>query len=108
MPAMRRGWRGACPWLKAGLALPIVGGVGWQFARLLSQPELWDRPWRLHLGWLAVSVLTYVAGLGCWGAFWLRLLHRLGVYPPAAAAFRAYYVSHLGKYVPGKAWAILL
>jgi hypothetical protein len=108
MPAMRSGWRRAWPWLKAGLAVAIVGGVGWQFARLLAQPELWDRPWHLHPGWLAVCILTYVAGLGCWGAFWLRLLHRLGLRPPAGAAFRAYYVSHLGKYVPGKAWAILL
>jgi glycosyltransferase 2 family protein len=108
MPAMRSGWRSAWRWLKALLAVAIVAGVGWQFARLLAQPELWDRPWQLHPGWLAVSVLTYVVGLGCWGTFWLRLLHRLGLHPPAAAAYRAYYVSHLGKYVPGKAWAILL
>src|SRR5207244_6475766 len=50
----------------------------------------------------------YVVGLGFWGAFWLRLLHRVGLRPSAGAAFRAYYVSHLGKYVPGKAWAILM
>jgi hypothetical protein len=62
----------------------------------------------MHPGWLALSVMTYAAGLGCWGTFWLRLLHRLGLHPPVLAAYRAYYVSHLGKYVPGKAWAILL
>jgi hypothetical protein len=94
--------------VKALLAAAIVGGVGWQFARLLRQPELWERPWRLDTGWLSVSAVSYTLGLGCWGAFWLRLLHRLGLQPPVGAAFRAYYVSHLGKYVPGKAWAILL
>src|SRR5438128_59866 len=104
MPAMRRAW----PWLKLLLAAAIVGGVGWHFARLLRQPELWERPWRLAPRWLAVSVAAYLAGLGCWGAFWLRLLHRLGVRPAPGAAFRAYFVSHLGKYVPGKAWAIVL
>jgi hypothetical protein len=36
------------------------------------------------------------------------LLHRVDIRPPWGAAFRAYYVSHLGKYVPGKAWAILM
>jgi hypothetical protein len=38
----------------------------------------------------------------------LRLLHRVGLQPPVGAAFRAYYVAQLGKYVPGKAWAILM
>jgi hypothetical protein len=108
MPAMRGGWQSVWRWLKAALAVAIVGGVGWQFARLLRQPELWERPWHLRPGWLAVSVGTYTAGLGCWGTFWLRLLHRLGLHPPLGSAYRAYYVSHLGKYVPGKAWAILL
>jgi hypothetical protein len=94
--------------LRIVLAVAIVLGVGWQFARLLAQPELWERPWRLRFDWLAICVGCYVFGLACWGAFWLRLLHRVGRRPPAGAAFRAYYLSHLGKYVPGKAWAILM
>ncbi|HEY1380988.1 MAG TPA: lysylphosphatidylglycerol synthase domain-containing protein [Gemmataceae bacterium] len=100
----RTWWR----WLRVALAVAIVGGVGWQFARLLAQPELWNRPWRLRPGWLAACVGCYLAGLACWGAFWLRLLHRVGLRTPVGAAFRAYYVSHLGKYVPGKAWAIVM
>src|SRR5882724_4326865 len=104
MPAMRRAWW----WLKLLVGAAIVAGVGWRFARLLRQPELWEQPWRLDPVWLAVSVVAYLAGLGCWGAFWLRLLHRLDLYPPPGVVYRAYYISHLGKYVPGKAWAILL
>jgi hypothetical protein len=97
-------WR----WVRIALAVAIVGGVGWQFARLIAQPELWARPWALRPGWLAACVVCYLLGLACWGTFWLRLLHRVGLRPRAATAFRAYYVSHLGKYVPGKAWAILM
>jgi glycosyltransferase 2 family protein len=108
MRAMRRGrpvlWR----WLRVALAVAIVGGVGWQFARLLAQPELWNRPWQLHPAWLAACVGCYLLGLACWGTFWLRLLHRVRLRPPPGATYRAYYVSHLGKYVPGKAWAILM
>jgi glycosyltransferase 2 family protein len=108
MPAMRRERRTWWRWLRVALAVAIVGGVGWQFARLLLQPELWERPWQLHPAWLAACVGCYLAGLACWGTFWLRLLHRVGLRPSLAGAYRAYYVSHLGKYVPGKAWAILM
>ncbi|MFO0807081.1 MAG: lysylphosphatidylglycerol synthase domain-containing protein [Gemmataceae bacterium] len=94
-------------WIKAGLATLIVAGVGWQFARLLSTPELWDREWTLQPGWLVVSMVAYALGLGFWGAFWLRLLRRVGHAVTPIAGMKAYYVSHLGKYVPGKAWAIL-
>ena len=108
MLAMRGGRRRWWRWLRIALAVAIVGGVGWQFARLLTQPELWERSWRLRPGWLAATVAWYVVGLACWGSFWLRLLHRVGVKAPISAGFRAYYLSHLGKYVPGKAWSILL
>src|SRR5581483_8491931 len=108
MPAMRRRYRGWWPWLKAALAVAIVGGVGWQFARLLRQPEVWEQPWALRPGWFVVSVACYAAGFACWGGFWRRLLVRLGLRPPLAATFRAYFVSQVGKYVPGKAWAIRL
>jgi uncharacterized membrane protein YbhN (UPF0104 family) len=57
---------------------------------------------------LAASLLCYTVGFACWGGFWRRLLVRLGLRPPFAATYRAYFISQIGKYVPGKAWAILL
>src|SRR5262249_55867674 len=36
------------------------------------------------------------------------LLHSLGQQPSRLAAFRAYYVSQLGKYLPGKAVAVVM
>lgn len=108
MPPMRRGRSTWWPWLRGVLAVAIVLGVGWQFARLLTRPELWDRPWRVHYGWLCVCLLSYAIGLGTWCGFWLRLLDRVGLHPRASAAYRAYYLSQLGKYVPGKAWALVM
>jgi len=40
--------------------------------------------------------------------FWHRTLGALGQPAPWLAAFRAYYLGHLGKYVPGKALAVIL
>src|SRR3954470_16312065 len=88
MPPMRRGKRAWWRWLRVALAVAIVGGVAWQFARLLSQPELWERPWQLHPAWLAACVGCYIVGLACWGTFWLRLLRRVGLRPSSGAAYR--------------------
>ncbi len=108
IPPMRGGRQTWWRWLRFALAVAIVAGVGGQFARLLAQPELWERPWQLRPAWFAACFACYLLGLCCWGAYWLRLLHRLGFRPPVGATYRAYYVGQLGKYVPGKAWAILM
>lgn len=93
---------------KALLAVAIVGGVGWQFAKLLRSPELWEKPLRPEPGWLAASGGLYLLGMGLAGLFWYRLLGRVGEHPPGLAMARAYFIAHLGKYVPGKAWALVM
>ncbi|MFN4257716.1 MAG: lysylphosphatidylglycerol synthase domain-containing protein [Gemmataceae bacterium] len=101
---LRRWW----PVGKAVLAVAILVFVGRQFVLILQSPELWARPLPLRVGWLAATVLFYVIGLTIWGGFWLRLMHRLGQRPAVLGAYRAYYLGHLGKYVPGKAWSLVL
>jgi uncharacterized membrane protein YbhN (UPF0104 family) len=99
---LRRAW----PILKAILWLAILFLIGRQFARDLQRPELWHRP--PHPGWLVVSGLLYLLGLGISALYWDRLLGHLGARPPLGVALRAYYLGHLGKYLPGKAWALFL
>jgi hypothetical protein len=109
MAAAMRAWlRKLWPVGKALLALAILVGVGWQFARILGRPELWEQPLPWRPGWLAVSAGVYLLGLGFSAGFWYRLLRILGQRPAVATMLRAYYIGHLGKYVPGKAWALLL
>jgi hypothetical protein len=105
---MRVRWQRLWPWAKLLLAVAIVGGVGWQFATLLRRPELWDNPPDLRPGWLMVCMAIYMMAWGFPGFYWLHLLGVLGPRPPVAGAARAYFVGHLGKYVPGKAWALVL
>jgi hypothetical protein len=99
---LRRYW----PLLKLLLGLAIVFVIGRQFYRDLQRPSLGERP--LHAGWLLASALFYLLGLGFSALFWYRLLAHLGSRPPLGLALRAYYVGHLGKYLPGKAWALFL
>jgi uncharacterized membrane protein YbhN (UPF0104 family) len=103
------------------LALAVLAAVGWQFARILQTPALsdvegsrssaevlWERMEQARPAWLIVAGALYLLGIGCSAVYWRRLLRRLGQPMSAMRAARAYYVSHLGKYVPGKAWALLL
>jgi len=99
---LRRAW----PIVKALLWLLILFMIGRQFARDLHRPELGHHS--LHSGWLVLSGLLYLLGLSLSALYWNRLLGHLGARPPLAAALRAYYIGHLGKYLPGKAWAVLL
>ncbi|MFL5339198.1 MAG: lysylphosphatidylglycerol synthase domain-containing protein [Gemmataceae bacterium] len=97
-------WRAA----KVVLAVLIVGGVAWQFAKILRRPELWAQPLRPDFGWLALAAAAYMAAFCFWGSFWVRLVRGFGQPLPWLAGASAYFASQLGKYVPGKALAIVL
>jgi hypothetical protein len=103
MREKRRRWWPAVKWL-LGLAILVL--IGRQFARDLQRPDLWQR--HLHPGWLVVAGLLYLLGIGCSAVYWRRLLGHLGPRPTLLTAARAYYVGHLAKYLPGKAWAVFV
>jgi uncharacterized membrane protein YbhN (UPF0104 family) len=92
--------------VKALLSLAILAAVGWRFSRDLAQPELYARP--VRVGWLVLAGLLYLVGMSLSGLYWRRLLHWLGASPTVVGCLRAYFVSQLGKYMPGKAWAMML
>jgi glycosyltransferase 2 family protein len=98
--------RWAWPVTKALLALAIITAVAWQFWRDLHHESLQN--FTIRWGWLVVSALLYIVGLGFAGCYWYRLLVIFGEKPMFLAALRAYYISQLGKYLPGKAWALVM
>ena len=97
-------------WLgvKVVLAIVIVGAVAWHFAKILSGPELWARPLRLDPVSLALAMAAHGLALLCWATFWHRLLRVCGEKVAFRASAFAYFASQFGKYVPGKALAIVL
>jgi hypothetical protein len=91
----------------------IVAVAVWAIYRTIFDPrnKLPDhqgQPWTLHPGWLLVSGLLYSLGILPEGLFWHRALRSLGQQTPLGRTLRAYYIGHLGKYVPGKAMVVVM
>lgn len=107
--SLRRPWKGR---LKLGVKLALGLLIAWMVSRHVAR--VWDeldkagREVVLDPAWFGVSMALYSLGLGAFGiAFW-RILGNsatpVGFWP----ALRAYLISHLGKYVPGKALVVVL
>jgi hypothetical protein len=103
---MRAWWRRSWPALKVVLIVAVLAGVGVQLARDLAKVDPSDLA--LRPAWLAVSGLLYLMALGFSAWFWYHLLWTFGERPAPLATARAYYLGHLGKYLPGKAWALFM
>ena len=102
--------RGKGKWCLALGKVLVILLVVWFVRKTLQEGwrELQQGHWQLEWGWLALSGGVYLAGLIGPAFFWHHVLHRLGQKPRLADSLRAYYISHLGKYVPGKAMVIVL
>ena len=62
----------------------------------------------VRFGWLAWAGLVYIAALAPAWLYWHRILQRLEQRPRMFESARAYYIGHLGKYIPGKALVVVL
>ena len=63
---------------------------------------------QIRPGYLLAAGFCYLAGLlPCWW-FWHRTLQAMGQRPTCRETLRAFYIGHLGKYVPGKALVVVL
>jgi uncharacterized membrane protein YbhN (UPF0104 family) len=97
-------------WLLRGLKLLIIVLVVWAVRRTLYDglSRLDEHPWHVQPAWLAAAGAIYLAGLFPAAVFWHRALGALGQDVRLAETLRAYYIGHLGKYVPGKAMVVVL
>jgi len=97
-------------WLAAKtlLALAIVVGVARYFQGILTHSQFDAQRLNLRFEFLVPAGLLYLLAHFCWAIFWVRLLHGQGIHVSWGVGLRAYFVSQLGKYVPGKAWVILM
>ena len=94
--------------LKLGLTIVVLAFVGRHVARTWRDIQERGLSVRIDLAWLVVAVGLYVAGLVVLGGYFWRVMAAgstpIGPYP----AIRAYVISHLAKYVPGKAMVVVV
>jgi len=103
MRAWLRKWWRVLKWL---LVLAILAAFGREFWRELQRAEAWRQA--LNLNWFVLSGGLYLFGLAFLAAYWYRLLLSVGQRPTFLGAIRAHYIGQMGKYVPGKALALVL
>jgi glycosyltransferase 2 family protein len=100
--AQRRLWRvlqfvaGA---LLVGLAVRSIA-INWHDLR--SQPI----DWQLSAGWIAASVLVVFTAYAVLIEAWRRVVLSMGERLAFGTAARIWFLASLGKYVPGKVWAV--
>ena len=97
-------------WLLPLIKLLIVGLLAWFMSDTIRQgiEQIEREKVTLNVPWLVTSGVLYLLGQLPSGMYWHRVLHRLGQAARWGETLRAYYIGHLGKYVPGKALVIIL
>ncbi|MCR4412371.1 MAG: flippase-like domain-containing protein [Thermoguttaceae bacterium] len=102
-------------WLFRAAKLAMLAVILWAVHRTLF--DAWtqltekspDGPhWQVRIEWLVLAAGVYLVGLLPAGIFWHRVLRSLGQEAGLGETLRAYYIGHLGKYVPGKAMVVIL
>jgi len=90
-------------WVCAGILLYAAGRQIVAELRKLHGREI-----SFDLTLLFVGALLYAAAMSCFAAFWRQTALGMGGHPGSLEVQRAYFASQLGKYIPGKAWVILI
>jgi glycosyltransferase 2 family protein len=94
--------------LKSVVAVLVVCAVSRHVVLAWNDLGARNESLKFELRWLAGAGLLYVFGLAAYGRVFERILHSSATPVKLGPALRAYIVSHLGKYVPGKAMVVVI
>ncbi|MGA2797751.1 MAG: lysylphosphatidylglycerol synthase transmembrane domain-containing protein [Thermoguttaceae bacterium] len=97
-------------WLIVAVKLLIIVLVAWFVRDTLVKAwrQIGEQSWHWRPFWLVAAGAIYLIGHLPAAAFWHYVLKVLGQNVRWANTLRAYYIGHLGKYVPGKAMVVVL
>lgn len=88
------------------LVVLVVAAVVLTVAR--NRESFADTLRQVGVGGVFLSLLCGLVGVGVTGPQWRAVLGGLGVHFPLPDALRVFFVSQLGKYLPGSVWPIVM
>ena len=100
---MRRPWLRAAQWL---VGLAIIGFAARSLLRNWTELRSQPLEWRIEPGWLVLSALVVWSMYALLIVAWRTMLAGWGQRLDGWTAARIWTVSSLGKYLPGKVWAV--
>ena len=86
----------------------VVACVAWYFLDRLRRPELWQGSLVFRVEWIVPACFVYLIAYTIWGRYYVTLLRNQGATVSSATGLRAYFISQIGKYVPGKLLVIVM
>lgn len=92
--------------LKVVIFIVVVVWVIWELNK--SWNKIGEIEWKANYYWLLFSAIFYFLAYIPTSLFWRYSMWSLGQHPGIYESLRAYYIGHLGKYVPGKAIVVVL
>jgi len=94
--------------IKLTIAAIILWGVGRHVSSTWNTLRQQEKPLRFEPAWLVLSGILYLTGLSFSGIFFHQVMRASPSPVRRYPAIRAYLVSHLAKYVPGKAMVVVV
>src|SRR5829696_1167959 len=94
--------------LKTAVGLVVLWAVGRHAYQTWHRLREQGGTLRVEPAWFALSVALYLVGLAAFGVFFERIMKASATPVRLGPAVRAYLISHLGKYVPGKALVVVM
>lgn len=90
------------------LVLAILWLIWGKLSKAVEQIQSSDYQFDLQWGWIALGGLFYGISLLFPPTYWFSVLRQLGQRPTFYASMRAHIIGHLGKYIPGKIFVVLI
>jgi uncharacterized membrane protein YbhN (UPF0104 family) len=84
------------------VGIAAVAYLAWRLAA--DWPAFASLP--LDLRWLVLSAGLFALALGAQVSAWQWNLRRLGACVPYGPLFRVYFITNMGRYIPGKVWSL--
>lgn len=103
---MTAGRRSVWQWLQLALTIAVVGFAGWYLWKQWTTASENGIELDFRFGWLAAASAICLLTFALLIETWRRVLQQLGANLSFRAAARVWFVSNLGKYVPGRIWAV--